>query len=399
MINHSNGPGHVHYFTQSLSGFPQGLRSKKKCEFTNTIKIRVTKNLVPTRLDIFNGLKKPLNASDLDSISSISPYHSNSTWLVTFSGEFDAKKLFNQEIDIKSVSVRILDPNVLTDTCLFKVFHLPPNVEDKCIESHFLKSEPEMSHIDSGIDHVIVKETAISNETKQKIIGIKIIDGEEAFVFKVGDPILCKCCNQFGYVKADCPTYRERSSLVCRICHKKGHSTEEHTTANMIRDGDFDKKNTEDDLDREGAEVIRQKTNENPLSGFFSKRKSRSRLLSEQNDNFYKRSIDALDKSVTDDTNSKNGRLSIGHGLENLQYNVNIQNNGNSGIPNTTKQTEHKNEITKIPISKTKTDQKQANTSLQNEHPKQNPTKTQKQQSKIDEKNINRRFSFADKPT
>ncbi|RNA23219.1 hypothetical protein BpHYR1_015857 [Brachionus plicatilis] len=57
--------------------------------------------------------------------------------------------------------------------------------------------------------------------------------------------------------------------------------------------------------------------------------------------------------------------------------------------------------ISKTMVTQTKTDQKQANTqlSLQNEHPKQNPTKTQIQQSKIDEKNKNRRFSFAVKPT
>lgn len=152
-----------------------------------------------------------------------------------------------------------------------------------------------------------------SNELKHKIIRIKTIDGEEAFVIKAGHPILCKYCNKFGHVKANCQTYGERSSLTCSICHKKGHSTQEHT-ANMIRDGKFDK--IENDLDCEGADVLDQGINENFQTGLFSNaeiEKSFAELETIIFDNkSNKRSLDPLDNSLNEDTNPKNGRLSIG---------------------------------------------------------------------------------------
>ncbi|RMZ94137.1 hypothetical protein BpHYR1_003861 [Brachionus plicatilis] len=55
---------------------------------------------------------------------------------------------------------------------------------------------------------------------------------------------------------------------------------------------------------------------------------------------------------MSDETNPKNVRFSIGHGFTNVQYNANFHSNSNLGILDKTNQTELKNETltTKIPI-------------------------------------------------
>ncbi|RNA09165.1 hypothetical protein BpHYR1_001034 [Brachionus plicatilis] len=139
-MNHSNGPGQVPKQSHNLSGSQPVPRNKKKREFLNTIKIKLPKDIVPTRLDIFNGVKELLNGNHLDTISSICPYRSNSTWLVSFKDAFDARKLLNLDIEIKSIIVKTLDPNFLIDNCIFKVLHLPHNVSEYAIGQHFMKA-------------------------------------------------------------------------------------------------------------------------------------------------------------------------------------------------------------------------------------------------------------------
>lgn len=61
----------------------------------------------------------------------------------------------------------------------------------------------------------------------------------------------------------------------------------------------------------------------------------------------------------------KNGRLSIGHGFANAQYNFNFQANSNLDILDTIKQTVQKNEDIAIKILISKTESYQGQTTAQ----------------------------------
>lgn len=173
---------------------------------------------------------------------------------------------------MKEQGVKILDPNHEYETSVFKFLQLPFGINEECVVAHFGKigikqkdiakinyekcKEPDMAHIFSVIFSVTVKNSDILMTRKNDLVGNHTIDGEAAFIFKVGDPILCKYCSNFGHIKCDCEILKNKLSKFCETCKQRGHSTDEHIIAAMIADKNIENTPPEQELDREGAGIL-----------------------------------------------------------------------------------------------------------------------------------------------
>lgn len=224
-----------------------GLVKKNKIIFKNAIKIK-TKGIEKeiNRIDILDEIHD-LDNNAIEYVDYISQMFNNHTWIVTFKSEYSNEKLIGKSFEMANKRVVIVDANQdesIVDVKL-RILWLPHNFKKEKI-GQFLNEryglqvadiiEEELRHekyqnlkIKNGNFLVKCKLDLKTNKNRLET-GINEIDGNRVLISRIGGPIRCLTCNEYGHIRRNCPRKNDR----CSRCNKLGHVLEECTMAKRI---------------------------------------------------------------------------------------------------------------------------------------------------------------------
>jgi hypothetical protein len=239
-------------------------------KYQNSILIKVPRELSTPHIALYRALRDNLDNFKTEHIKIICQLKKKFDWLIGFDKAYDANQLIGKKLSCEKYSLDILDPNATSEfySCTLRVHFLPPIISSDSI-SRYIRSQinieaieiereryraEELSNIENGILRIKLR-TKRQEKTKiDTILGKKVIKGFKVLITRVGDPVICYYCEQYGHLQSNCEEKIRRRNLQCDKCHKKGHSTEECNFAKRLN-----VQNEQDDEELDEAEEIETK--------------------------------------------------------------------------------------------------------------------------------------------
>lgn len=220
-------------------------------KYTNCIRLKLNNEHLTTRNSIITSLRLDFGEECVKNIKLIMQRKRNTNWIVAFNDSFNAFELYNKSTLIDNIAVEIIDPNFIKPKeTIFRVMWLFPYTDHSIIKEYFASKgipnqyvtdiinekcyEQELKHIDNGVIRVVCKFDDSINDKFNSMTGRHIINGEKAFISRVGDHARCFHCNSIEHIKRDCLILKETLKKVCTKCGRRGHNANECTLAKRL---------------------------------------------------------------------------------------------------------------------------------------------------------------------